>query len=117
MTLAVPTHLVDTMSTATASGVEAAGHLLQEVSNAVSAAANGRARRLMRATGHGKSRSNLVRNLTLIGTLGAVAVIAWTFAKGCLTVAQGGNESQRWQPRHRPTLSPRKERNHGISSA
>ena len=31
MTLAVPSHLVDTMGSATASGVEAASHLLQEV--------------------------------------------------------------------------------------
>ena len=39
MTLAVPSHLVDTMGSAAATGVEAAGHLLHEVGNAVSSAA------------------------------------------------------------------------------
>ncbi len=79
MTLAVPTHLVDTMGTATASGVEAASHLLQEVSHAVSAAAattSGRARRLVRAARGGKSRSTTARNLRVLGALAAVALIA-----------------------------------------
>lgn len=75
MTLAVPTNLVDTMGSATASGVEAASHLLQEVSHAVSAAASGPARRLMRATGHGK-KSTTPRNLMLLGALAAAALIA-----------------------------------------
>ena len=105
MTLAVPTHLVDTMSTATASGVEAASHLLQEVTHAVSAAANGRARRLLRATGHGRSRSNLLRNLTLIGAIGAVAVIAMLVRqrmfdrnKGGVTNVSDGNPSSSPKP-------------------
>ena len=76
MTLAVPTHFVDTMGTATASGVEAASHLLQEVSHAVGAAASGRARRLMRATGHGTSRSTGARTLMVLGAVGAAALIA-----------------------------------------
>lgn len=80
MTLAVPTHFVDTMGTATASGVEAASHLLQEVSHAVSAAAattSGRARKLARATRRDRgSRSTTGRNLLLLGALGAAAVIA-----------------------------------------
>ncbi len=76
MTLPVPAHLVDTMGSATASGVEAASHLLQEVSHAVGAAAastSGRARRLMRATHHRKSNST--RNLVVFGAIaGAIAI-------------------------------------------
>ncbi len=79
MTLAVPTHLVDTMGTATASGVEAASHLLQEVSHAVSAAAattSGRARRMVRATRGGKSHPTTARNLLVLGALAAAALMA-----------------------------------------
>ena len=79
MTLAVPTHLVDTMGTATASGVEAAGHLLQEISHAVSAAAatqTRRARRMVRATRRSRSHSNTARNLMVLGAIGAATVIA-----------------------------------------
>ncbi len=79
MTLAGPTHLVDTMGTAAASGMEAASQLLQEVSHAVTAAAtttSGRARRMMRATQHHKSPSTTARSLTVLGALAAGALIA-----------------------------------------
>ena len=89
MTLAVPTNLVDTMGSATASGVEAASHLLQEVSHAVSAAASGPARRLMRATGHGK-RSTTGRNLLILGAIGAAAVVAVMMQRGMFGRRKGG---------------------------
>ena len=89
MTLAVPTHLVDTMGTATANGVEAASHLLQEVSHAVSAAATGRARRMMRAAGHGK-RSTTGRNLLILGAVGAAAVVAMLVRQRMFDSRRGG---------------------------
>ena len=100
MTLAVPSHLVDTMGSATASGVEAASHLLQEVSHAVSSAAAGPARRLMRATGHGK-RSTAGRNLIVLGAIAAAAVVALLMKRrmfdrrnaGVLTVDDGNPRS------------------------
>lgn len=76
MTLAVPTHLVDTMGSATVSGVEAASHLIQEVSHAVSNAATKRGRRLMRATHLSKSRSTTGRTLLVLGSVGVIALIA-----------------------------------------
>ncbi len=76
MTLPLPTHLVDTMSSATASGVEAASHLLQEVSHAVSTVASDRARWLRRATHRNKSRSMGGRLLIVVGAVGAAALVA-----------------------------------------
>lgn len=113
MTLAVPTNLVDTVSTATASGVEAASHLIQEVSHAVTAAANGRARRLMRATGHGKSRSGLGRTLAVIGALGAVALIAMLVRQrmfdsrksGVTNVSDGNPSSSHSSPERNGTMA------------
>jgi len=67
------------MGTATASGVEAASHLLQEVSHAVSAAAattSRRARRMVRTRRLGNPRSATARNLKVLGALAAVALIA-----------------------------------------
>ena len=93
MTLTVPTHLVDTMGTATASGVEAASHLLQEVSHAVSAAAattSGRARRMVRSTRRGKPRSTTARNLTVLGALVAITLIAMMVRRMMFDRSLGG---------------------------
>ncbi len=77
MTLVVPTHLVDTMGSAAAIGVEAAGHLLQEVGSAVSGAAvatSDRARTLSRL-GRRPRSSGTGRNLVILGVLAAVAAL------------------------------------------
>lgn len=109
MTLAVPSHLVDTMGSATASGVEAASHLLQEVSHAVSSAAAGPARRLMRATGHGK-RSTTTRNLLVLGAIGAAALIAMMVKRGMFDRRNGGVlTADEGNPS--PTSAPTPERN------
>lgn len=77
MTLAVPTHLVDTMGSAAAIGVEAAGHLLQEVGSAVSGAAaatSDRARTLSRL-GRPSRSCGTGRSLVILGVLAAVAAL------------------------------------------
>ena len=115
MTLAVPSHLADTVGTATANGVEAASHLLHEVSHAVSAAASGRARRVMRATGRGK-RSTANHNLMGFGALvlavGIAVLVRRTMfdrrARGVINVNDGN-------PPPSPTTSP--ERNGTMASA
>ena len=84
MTLALPAHLVDTVSSATASGVEAAGHLLQEVGHAVSSAADttsNRARKLARTARRGGRRSPARGNLLAVAVLAGVAVLAVVFGR------------------------------------
>ena len=78
MTLAVPTHLVDTMGSAAAIGVEAAGHLLQEVGSAVSSAAaatSDRARTLSRL-GRPSRSCGTGRSLVILGVLVGGMVVA-----------------------------------------
>jgi len=65
------------MGIATASGVEAASHLLHEVSQAVSAAAattTGRARRMVRSSQRARSNPNTARNLMVLGAVAAGAL-------------------------------------------
>ncbi len=95
MTLALPAHLVDTVSSATASGVEAAGHLLQEVGHAVSSAADttsSRARKLARAARRGGRRSPARGNLLLVAVLVGVAVLAAVFGRSKLGNRQAARE-------------------------
>jgi hypothetical protein len=77
MTLAVPSHLVDTMGSAAAAGVEAAGHLLHEVGNAVAGAAVATTDRARSITGLGRRNRSLFsgRNLLILGALAAVAAL------------------------------------------
>ena len=79
MTLAVPTHFADTIGSAAATGVEAAAHLLQEVSSAVSNAAastSNRAHTLSRLGRHGRRPNTTGRYLVIVGVLAAVAALA-----------------------------------------
>ena len=75
MPLAVPTHLVDTMGSAAATGVEAAGHLLQEVGSAVSNAAAATSKRARVLSRHGRRSRTTGRNLVILGALAAVAAL------------------------------------------
>ena len=78
MTLAFPTHVADTMSSATAIGVEAASHLLHDVGHAVSTAAvstSGRVRRMARTVRRSRQpRSSTNRNRMVFGAVAAVAL-------------------------------------------
>lgn len=118
MTLAVPTHLVDTMGTATASGVEAASHLLQEVSHAVSAAAantSGRARRMIRSSRRSK-RSTTIRNLLLLGALGA-AIAAGVLVQRKMFARRNGGVLKADDGNPAPSSATTPERNGTMASA
>ena len=79
MTVAFPAHLVETMGSAAASGVEAAGHLLQEAGHTVSSAAENtskRARKLARMARNGGRQRRVGGNLVVVAVLAGVAVLA-----------------------------------------
>jgi len=107
------------MGTATASGVEAASHLLQEVSHAVSAAAattSGRARRMARAARGGRSGSNAGRALLVMGGIGAVAVLAVLVQRKMFDRQKGGVlEGSDGNPPPSSAMTP--ERNGTMASA
>lgn len=116
MTLPVPTHLVDTLSTATASGVDAASHLLQEVSHAVSTAATKRARWLRRAAHRSSSRSATRSTLMVLGGVGAIALIAVLVQRMMSDRGRSGvPESHDGNPP--PSSATKPERNGTMASA
>lgn len=87
MALAFPAHLVDTMGSAATSGVEAAGHLLQEAGHTVSSAAENtskRARKLARLARSGGHQRRARGNLLVIVVLGGVAVLAIALGRAFL---------------------------------
>jgi uncharacterized protein YjbJ (UPF0337 family) len=83
MTIALPTHFADAMSSAASTGMEAAGSLLHDVSHAAESAAgatSGKAKRLLRASrrcmSSRSSAHNVRRGLWLWLVVAGAAVLA-----------------------------------------